>query len=579
MAQSRLTFFDGRKKWQDGANNGSLTPIHCEWYGCGLQCGGNHMAYVRGYVVLVILSALLAACEVERRANVEYTNTGQELGARGFREIDVSDSKISFAGDDPVKRREAEILKDRYVERITFKNNGVLRYSKLFSGGFISRDTPTDMIRSSLDMTFYKDKGINFDGSKIRKTSQFTYLLQSSPTYNCFVAFAYFGTGTNARQDSPGNQSIAVSMCYGVASKSAAALEAEMVDILSRVRYDDGIGNRARGAPSGPVAASVSAPAIGKYESTPVFDCEMPDGSSLITTQSACNDANNPRLPKRSRQSVPVIDCRLPDGSSLITTQSACEKASGTVTTAGQPLPPQATVTATPIPPAAPPRSNATQIATPQTGLPAPATTPRKAADWRQEARMPSRVLTVNLRGTDLYKLVAPSVYFVGASSPGSDTVSLGAAVAVSRSILITNCHVVANSKYILLKKDRDFGTATIVGGDKISDRCFLRSTDMALTPVQGIRTFQSLEVGEDVYAVGNPKGFESTFSPGIISAKRPNFEAGLNYIQTTAPITNGSSGGALFDNRGNLVGINTLAGKGEGSLGFAISADEFWRH
>jgi hypothetical protein len=180
----------------------------------------------------------LASCTVERRANYEYTVGGQELGARGFREIDARDSKVSFTGNDPVKRRESETLKDRYVERITFKNNGILRYEKLFTLGFSSRDTPSDMIQAKLDSTFYKDKGINFDRSKIKTTSQFTYLLQSSATDNCFVAFAYFGSAYNARQNSPGNQNIYANMCYSAYSKGAWVLEAEMVDILSRARYE-----------------------------------------------------------------------------------------------------------------------------------------------------------------------------------------------------------------------------------------------------------------------------------------------------------------------------------------------------
>jgi serine protease Do len=92
---------------------------------------------------------------------------------------------------------------------------------------------------------------------------------------------------------------------------------------------------------------------------------------------------------------------------------------------------------------------------------------------------------------------------------------------------------------------------------------------------VQGVRSYTSLEVGQDVFAVGNPHALESTFTPGVISGKRQ--DNGLNYIQTTAPITHGSSGGGLFDRYGNLVGINTAIIEGTGNLGFAIAADEFW--
>jgi S1-C subfamily serine protease len=286
-------------------------------------------------------------------------------------------------------------------------------------------------------------------------------------------------------------------------------------------------------------------------------------------------------LPQQTTQAtlqpMPVFDCNLPGGSSLITTQSGCDQRRGL----RQQAPPQfARVTPAVVTPPIPPQPVRPQALPSQTPRVAPPVAPPETpSDWRKNASMPNHILTVDLRGTELYKLVAPSVYFVGASNGNSNTISLGSAVAISGSILITNCHVVAESKYIILRKDQKFGTATVVGGEKTSDRCFLRTSDMPLTAVQGVRSFQSLEVGEDVYAVGNPRGFESTFSPGIISGKRAYFEAGLNYIQTTAPITNGSSGGALFDRRGNLVGINTLVSKGEGSLGFAIAADEFWTH
>ena len=73
--------------------------------------------------------------------------------------------------------------------------------------------------------------------------------------------------------------------------------------------------------------------------------------------------------------------------------------------------------------------------------------------------------------------------------------------------------------------------------------------------------------VGEDVFAIGNPKGLEHTLSKGIVSSYRENDL----YIQTTTEITHGSSGGALFNMRGEVVGITT-AGYAEANLNFAIN-------
>jgi serine protease Do len=80
--------------------------------------------------------------------------------------------------------------------------------------------------------------------------------------------------------------------------------------------------------------------------------------------------------------------------------------------------------------------------------------------------------------------------------------------------------------------------------------------------------------IGEDVFAIGNPKGLEQTLSKGIVSGYR---EAN-KYIQTTAEITNGSSGGPLFNMAGEVVGITT-SGVGEANLNFAIKIQNLRLH
>jgi len=93
------------------------------------------------------------------------------------------------------------------------------------------------------------------------------------------------------------------------------------------------------------------------------------------------------------------------------------------------------------------------------------------------------------------------------------------------------------------------------------------------------VRSYDSLEVGEAAYTLGSPVGLELTLSNGIISGRRD--EQNRHYVQTTAPISPGSSGGGLFDARGNLVGITTLVLVGREhmnqSLNFAIPADAYW--
>ena len=82
------------------------------------------------------------------------------------------------------------------------------------------------------------------------------------------------------------------------------------------------------------------------------------------------------------------------------------------------------------------------------------------------------------------------------------------------------------------------------------------------------------------VWTLGSPNGLELTLSNGIVSGRRD--EKGQHYVQTTATISPGSSGGGLFDARSNLIGITTLALIGRDhlnqSLNFAIAADSFWQ-
>ena len=80
----------------------------------------------------------------------------------------------------------------------------------------------------------------------------------------------------------------------------------------------------------------------------------------------------------------------------------------------------------------------------------------------------------------------------------------------------------------------------------------------------------ESIEVGQTVFAIGNPLGLERTLSQGVISTTRRSFD-GLTYIQTDAAVNPGNSGGPLFNTRGEVVGITNMGILfGEG-LNFAI--------
>jgi serine protease Do/serine protease DegQ len=162
----------------------------------------------------------------------------------------------------------------------------------------------------------------------------------------------------------------------------------------------------------------------------------------------------------------------------------------------------------------------------------------------------------------------------------------VGSGVVISADgYILTNNHVItasdgdaADEILVELNDGREL-SATLVGRDPRSDLAVLK-VDAKDLPFVSIADSEQLEVGDIVFAIGNPMGIGLTITQGIVSAtKRSNLsilgESGYeSFIQTDAPINPGNSGGALVDAYGRLVGINTaIVSQSGGSigLGFAI--------
>lgn len=193
-------------------------------------------------------------------------------------------------------------------------------------------------------------------------------------------------------------------------------------------------------------------------------------------------------------------------------------------------------------------------------------------------ATLPSTVEGPKLEAPVLFKKLSPSVFQLEAST--STGTSQGSAVAVSPTELITNCHVVQGALKLVLKQGKQQWPAKLQRADPKTDRCTVTAEGATFQPVAGIRSYDSLEVGEAAYTLGSPVGLELTLSNGIVSGRRE--EDSRPYIQTTAPISPGSSGGGLFDARGNLIGVTTLVLAGREhlnqALNFAIPADTYFK-
>ena len=153
---------------------------------------------------------------------------------------------------------------------------------------------------------------------------------------------------------------------------------------------------------------------------------------------------------------------------------------------------------------------------------------------------------------------------------------SQGSAVAVAPDRLLTNCHLFAGRQVVLIVQGDAIDVARLIAADLASDRCVLEPDSRTLRPVEGLRPYADLRIGERVFTIGSPSGLERTLGEGLISGLRA--QRGVSFVQTTAPISQGSSGGGLFDRRGNLVGITSFLLQSGQQLNFALAAESFWQ-
>lgn len=174
----------------------------------------------------------------------------------------------------------------------------------------------------------------------------------------------------------------------------------------------------------------------------------------------------------------------------------------------------------------------------------------------------------------NVFRRVSPSVVVIHIDNAKGDTIALGSGVIVAAEKVITNCHVVEARKGTAIRvvQNATFSAATIQSKLPESDLCLLGVAGLSAT-IPVIKPLKRLNVGQRVYAIGAPSGLELTLTEGLISGLRklPN---GETLIQTSAPISPGSSGGGLFSEDGELVGITSFGLIGGNALNFAHAAE-----
>lgn len=156
-----------------------------------------------------------------------------------------------------------------------------------------------------------------------------------------------------------------------------------------------------------------------------------------------------------------------------------------------------------------------------------------------------------------------------------------GTGFALNSGYVVTNYHVIDNAKFIYIQGIKgDFAKkykATVISVDKYNDLALLQIKDGSFNGFGSIpynvKTSVS-DVGEEVFVLGYPltstMGDEIKLTTGVISS-RTGFQGDVSLYQISAPIQPGNSGGPLFDNKGNLIGVVNAKHKGAENVGYAI--------
>jgi S1-C subfamily serine protease len=179
---------------------------------------------------------------------------------------------------------------------------------------------------------------------------------------------------------------------------------------------------------------------------------------------------------------------------------------------------------------------------------------------------------------------VGPAVVRVetGAKAPHTrERGGLGSGIVISPDgLVLTNSHVVGSSKEIRLRDIEGIVTdARVLGVDPDTDLALLRADGVRDLPYASLGDSKTLRRGQLVVAIGNPLGFESTVTAGVVSALGRSIRSVSgrtieDVIQTDAALNPGNSGGPLVASSGEVIGINTAIINGAQGICFAVASN-----
>lgn len=184
----------------------------------------------------------------------------------------------------------------------------------------------------------------------------------------------------------------------------------------------------------------------------------------------------------------------------------------------------------------------------------------------------------------DVTDRVGPAVVRVetGPKMPnGRERGGLGSGIVISPDgLVLTNSHVVGSSKEIRLRDvEGHVGDARVLGVDLDTDLALLRANGVRDLPYAALGNSKTLRRGQLVIAIGNPLGFESTVTAGVVSALGRSIRSVSgrtieDVIQTDAALNPGNSGGPLVSSNAEVIGINTAIINGAQGICFAVASN-----
>ena len=188
----------------------------------------------------------------------------------------------------------------------------------------------------------------------------------------------------------------------------------------------------------------------------------------------------------------------------------------------------------------------------------------------------------------EVFAGVSRGVVVVIATTADGVNTSQGSGVVVGRNEVVTNCHVVSGASRVTVRQAADSRgretwrmAAKPMARNEKRDLCLLFVNELsdppAAVPVP-LGDARDVSIGDEVYAIGAPRGLELSLSRGVVSQLRGDYgKRSAPLIQTDAAISPGSSGGGLFNEMGELIGITSFKISGDGSEGISFAIPSEW--